>query len=223
MWKAVRPDRVDFLARAKETIVSEVQVRQRGSSVHSFLRQDRKEKLVFERLRAAIDAALAAAKPAPDLRDLVSELRQAVIELRAAVAKLRDDLVLTERRLEAERRSRNDAERRGRLAGEIGDQETVDVARQFTARHAERIGMLEQKVLAQRTELALVERELEEMTDRLKAAERDRPSVRQPAARHRGAPDGEPGDEVLQRDLDRQGREAAAEAQLRELKRKMGK
>jgi hypothetical protein len=223
MRKAVRPDRVDFLARAKEAILPEVQVRKRGSGIYSLLRQDGKEKLVFERLRAAIDAALAAATPAQDLRDLASQMRQAVIELKAAVAKLGDDLGLTERRLEAERRSRNDAERRGRLAQEIADQETVEVARQFTARHAERIGILEQKLSAQRAELALVERELIEMTDRLRSAERDRPSVRQSAQGRSGGPAAEPGEEVLQGELDRQGREATAEAQLRELKKKMGK
>ena len=80
---------------------------------------------MFERLRAAIDAALAAATPPQDLRDLTGQMRKAVIELKAAVGKMREDLALTERRIEIERRSQGDAERRGRLAEGINDHEPV--------------------------------------------------------------------------------------------------
>jgi hypothetical protein len=183
--------------------------------------------VVFERLRAAIDAALAAATPSQDLRDLSGQMRQAVIELKSAAGKMREDLATAERNLEVERRSREDATRRGRLAQGIGDRETVEVAERFAAKHAERVQMLEQKVAAQRSELALAERELAEMTERLRTVERERPSAarawRDVEAAGGTRPETDLADELLKGNMDRASREAAAEAQLRELKKKMGK
>src|ERR1051326_595861 len=136
--QAVCPDRVDLRARPDEGVLPQVQIPERHAGVYAVLREDRKEKLVFERLRAALDAALAAATPGQDLRDLAGQMRGAVVELKAAVGKMREGLALTERQLEVERRHRDDAERRGKLAEGIRDQETVEVARQFVAKHAER-------------------------------------------------------------------------------------
>jgi hypothetical protein len=182
---------------------------------------------VFERLRAAIDAALAAATPVQDLRDLTGQMRQAVIEIKSAVGKMREDLPATERQLEAERRNRDDAVRRGQLARGIGDQETVEVAERFAAKHTERVQMLEQKLAAQRSELGLAERELSEMTERLKTVERERPSAgrawREIESAGGARPETDLADELLKGTMDRSAREAAAEAQLRELKKKMGK
>jgi hypothetical protein len=172
---------------------------------------------VFERLRAAINAALDAATPPANLRDLSAQMRRAVIELRAAVGRMRDDLAATASQLESERRARDDAARRGQLAAGINDHETVSVAGKFAARHTERIGVLEQKQAAQQSELALAERELEEMTGQLHALERQR------AAGSGPRPVVDPTDDVLQSKMDRAAREATAEEQLRELKRKMGK
>ncbi len=158
-------------------------------------------------------------------------MRQAVVEMKSAVSKMRDDLAATERVLEAERRNRDDAERRGRLASGIGDRETTEVAERFTAKHAERVAVLEQKLDAQRAELRLAERELEEMTERFRAAEREGPvSGSKAGAAWRDIEnaggtraDTDLADELLKGNMDRTAREAAAEAQLRELKKKMGK
>ena len=182
---------------------------------------------MFERLRAALDAALAAATPGQDLRDLAGRMRNAVVELKAAVGKMRDDLANTERQLEVERRHRDDAKRRGKLAEGIWDQETVTVARQFVTKHTERITVQEQKLSAQRSELELAERELGEMTERLRSVDRDRPANAKAWRDIETAGGTRPGtdmaDELLKNSMDRQAREAAAEAQLRELKKKMGK
>src|SRR2546423_4283933 len=146
MRQAVRPDRVYLFTRSEEGVLSQVQIHQCRAGLHVVLRQDGEEELVFERLRAALDAALAAATPGQDLRDLAGQMRNAVVELKAAVGKMREDLAHTERQLEVERRHRNDAERRGNLAEGIRDQETVTVARQFVTRHSERITVQEQKL-----------------------------------------------------------------------------
>jgi hypothetical protein len=152
-------------------------------------------------------------------------MRDAVVAARADLTRLREQLGALERELEGERRQQADAERRGRLAGEIGDQETVAVAQRFAVKHAERVAVLERKLAVQRDELAIMERELQEMTEQLRSAEGDR-TVREAADRveaaRAGMPPSDVEDELVKSRLDRAAREAAAEQQLKELKKKMG-
>jgi len=183
---------------------------------------------VFERLRAAINAALEAATPPPNLRDLAGQMRQAVVEMRAAVAKMRQDRAATERQLAAERQQQEDAERRGKLAADIGDRETVVVAQKFGAKHAERVAVLDSKLNAQRAELALAERELEDMTTQMKTLAGSTGGSAAGAWRDLEAaggvrPETDLADELLKAQVDRAARERAAEQQLKELKKKMGK
>ncbi|MGH7613209.1 MAG: hypothetical protein ACREMW_04070, partial [Gemmatimonadales bacterium] len=86
---------------------------------------------MFERLRDALRAALEAATPPGDLRDLARQMREAVVDAKVAVQEMREALARTEVELGAERQRLADAERRGRLAAEIQDQETVQVAERF--------------------------------------------------------------------------------------------
>lgn len=149
-----------------------------------------------------------------------------MVAARAALARMREQIGATERELEAERRQLMDAERRGRLAGEIGDQETVAVAQHFAGKHASRVGVLERKLDAQRDELALAEHELADMTEQLKAAERHRGASQaagRVAAAQAGIGPADAEDELVKSRLDRAAREAAAEQQLEALKRKLGK
>ena len=163
--------------------------------------------------RAALDAA-----STPDLRSLARQMREAVVDAKVAVAEVQEAVVRTERELTLERQRLADAERRGRLAGEIQDGETVAVADRFAAKHRERLGVLERKLVNQKEEMALAQRELDDMQAQLKTAERDRPAMEARA---------EPGldleDELLKSDMDRASREAAAARQLEELKKKMRK
>ena len=153
-------------------------------------------------------------------------MREAVVDAKVAVAEIQEAITRTERELALERQRLADAERRGRLAGEIQDQETVAVAERFAAKHRERLGVLERKLVAQREELALAQRELDEMQAQLKSAERERPMMEaRRSAQEAG--DGAAGvdlqDELLKSDMDRAAREAAAARQLEELKKKMRK
>jgi uncharacterized coiled-coil protein SlyX len=175
---------------------------------------------VFERLRAAVNAALDAATPPPDWRDLRNELHRAAVDGRAALLQLRDALAKAERELASERRQLEDAQRRGTLAAEVGDAETVAVAERFVARHGERVAMLEQKVAAQQTELTLTQRDVDEVVQRLKDLEL-RAGVSAEGSRVQPPPDVD--DSELGATLDRAGREAEAEARLRELKNRMGR
>jgi len=188
---------------------------------------------VFERLRDALRAALDAATPPGDLRDLARQMREAVVEAKLAVGETRDALVRAESALTQERQRLSDAERRGRLASEIQDRETVDVAQRFAAKHRERVEVLERKRVALQAELALYERELGDMQGQLARAERDRPLTEAERSAERAwrdlqaaggpRPGVDPEDALLKSQLDRAAREAAADRQLRELKKKMKK
>ena len=181
---------------------------------------------MFERLRAAIDAALDAATSPPDKRDVVSGMRDAVIEAHATVTGLREGLARTERELVVEQRSHRDAERRGRLAAGIEDQETVDIAEQYVVKHKERVAVLEKKLDAQRGEIALMERELAEMKAQMKkvAGSSSVDSAWREIESAGGArPETDVKDELLKGKFDRAAREAAADAHLEALKKKMGR
>ena len=188
---------------------------------------------MFERLRDAVRAALDAATPPGDLRDLARQMREAVVEAKVAVQEIQAALARTEIELKVEGQRLADAERRGRLAAEIQDQETVQIAERFAARHRERAGVLERKRAAQREELALAERDLGDMQTQLKAAERDRPAAtgtrsteqawRDLQAAGGARPDVDLQGELLKADMDRAAREQAADEQLDLLKKKLGK
>ena len=143
-------------------------------------------------------------------------MREAVVDAKVAVAEVQEAVARTEREVGLERQRLADAERRGRLAAEIQDQETVAVAARFATKHRERVAVLERKLVAQREELALALRELDEMHTQLKSADRERPAM---------APREELDlqDDLLEADMDRAAREAAAARQLDELKKKMRK
>lgn len=154
-------------------------------------------------------------------------MREAVVDAKVAVAEVQEAITRTEGEIAAERQRLADAERRGRLAREIQDQETVTVAERFAAKHRERVGVLERKLAAQREELALAQRELEDMQAQLKAAATAQPSTDQAWRNIQEAGGAREGtdlrDELLKSDMDRAAREAAAARQLEELKKKMRK
>ncbi len=175
---------------------------------------------MFESFRARLDHLFAEQGARPDARAYAAGLRDAVIEARAAVGVMRDALAASDRELAAEQRQLEDAERRGRLAAGIPDAETVAVAERFAARHRERVGVLGRKLGVQRDELAMAERELAEMTAQLRGAQQGRV----PGAAPRAAPDdGDLETERMAARADRALHDAAVEAQLAHLKKKLRK
>jgi hypothetical protein len=111
----------------------------------------------------------------------------------------------------------------------VPDAETVAVAERFAARHRERILVLERKVVVQRDELELAEREVQEMTVQWRAVSTSSgASAASIDAAWRdleaaGATRPPSDSDRLAADQDRKKREEAVEAQLAYLKRKMGK
>ncbi|MFQ5702578.1 MAG: hypothetical protein ACE5HT_00995 [Gemmatimonadales bacterium] len=180
---------------------------------------------MFERLRAAINAALDAATVSHDPREAASKMREAVIEARAGIELMRRGVLEVETELSSQRSQLADAERRGRLADGIDDVETVAVANRFVEKHRARIGVLEQKLEAQRAELALAERELEEMKSDLKRVGSSQAEAAWREIENAGGtrPATDVDGDLLRSRLDRAAREAHAEAQLEALKKKMGK
>jgi hypothetical protein len=153
-------------------------------------------------------------------------MREAVVAARAALSRMQEQLRVAEQELAGERQQLADAERRGKLAAEIGDQETVAVAERFAAKHAERVAVLERKVAVQRDETVMVERELADMTEQLKTAQSGRvgrDATDHAASARAGMAGLDQEDELMKSRLDRAAREAAAEEQLQALKKKMGK
>jgi len=186
---------------------------------------------VFEGLRARIEQFLAQHTAPGDPRASAAQLHQAVIEAKVAVSQMKDALIATERELVMERKQLEDAERRGRLAAAIPDPETVTLAERYALKHHERLQMLERKVVVQRDELMLAEREVSEMTGQLRSARQgvgnadasSSAAWRELESAGGARPGTDVNDELLRSNLDRAAHEAAADAQLEHLKRKMGK
>jgi hypothetical protein len=182
---------------------------------------------MFESLKARLDRLLRDHSRS-DPRAQAARLREAILEGKVGVSTMRGALASTEKELAGERRQLADAERRGKLAAEVSDAETVALAERFAVRHRERVAVLERKLVVQRDELVLAEREVAEMLSEYRTARPGAPFQSIDAAwRDIEAAGGERpgsglGDDALRAESDRKLREAV-EAQLAFLKKKMGK
>jgi hypothetical protein len=137
----------------------------------------------------------------------------------------------TRQRLEAERRELETMRRRKGYAAGINDTETLALAEKYEAHHAERVAVLERKLDAQEAELAIVERDVGEMTAELKQAMLGVPGAPSIDDAARAEVDAALDDsssiaselDAMGRARARSAREADAEQRLAELKRRMGK
>ncbi len=173
----------------------------------------------LDELRARLDRLLASQGLSTDRRAEASGLHAALVEFKVVVGQHRDTLAKAERELQVERQQETDAERRGRLAADIGDTETARIASEYTARHRERVSLLERKVAVVRDELAYAEREYDALAARYQAA-------RQGTAGAGPAPEADLSDrefDGLKARADREASEQAVKAQLEMLKKKLGK
>jgi len=167
----------------------------------------------LDELRARLENLLAS-------RSQASGLHAALVEFKVALGQSRDALVAAERELASEREQLASAERRARLATEIGDTETVGVAEEFAGRHRERSELLDRKVGVIRDELAWLEREYAALGTRYQAA-RHGIGLPPDATPPEPAVDGE--FDAMKARADREAAERAVAAQLEHLKKKMGK
>lgn len=176
------------------------------------------------------------ARLAPEERSRVAgSMRQAMVHARMALDDVRKAIAETETRISAERTELETTQRRGALANGIGDSETAAIAERFAAQHAERVRVLEMKLLAQQQELTLGERELDEMRSQLRLAMSGVAASPDAQAREieneldamlAGEPNTSDGLEDLGESAPRRTRaerEADAEERLAALKRRMGR
>lgn len=188
---------------------------------------------MFNRLRDALERALAAATPPPDLGEIAAQMREAVIEQKAGVRQMQEALARDESLLAVLQDELATAERRRGQADAIGDAETVTVADKYIAKHRERVVVIERKVVVQREELGLAERDLTEMTAQLAEAAKRRggdeaarganDAWNSLGAAGMDRPEVDTEGDLLKSRIERQAREAAADARLEELKKKMGR
>jgi len=173
----------------------------------------------LDELRARLDSLLASQGLSNDRRAEASGLHAALVEFKVVIGTHREALVKAERELAEERRQEADADRRGRLAADIGDAETVRIATEYTARHRERVLLLTRKVEVVKDELAYAEREYEVLAGRYQAARQGVGSTGAPSAT-------DPADrelEAMKAKADREASQQAVQAQLEMLKKKLGK
>jgi hypothetical protein len=183
---------------------------------------------MFDELRRAFRELVHGNVPPEARREFLHMMKESLVHARLSLDELRTALEETRQRLRSERGELETVLRRKGLAQGIGDSETVTIAERFEAQHTRRLEVLEKKEAAQASELALVEREVEEMTEQFRAAGGGSPGPREGTAF-----DTEESDDArreLERELDTIGRaqrkaavEAEAEARLADLKRRMGK
>lgn len=166
-----------------------------------------------DEFKARLDQLFAAGASRREARGL----HDALLDLKVGLKDLRDAFAKTQRELAAEEEQLATAARRGELAEGIQDAETAVIAREFSEKHRQRVDLLERKVAVQRDEVALAEREYEGMSERYR-------SSKQGAGEGGTVPQSSVDDaDLLKTRLDRQGIEAAAQAQLELLKKRMGK
>ena len=180
---------------------------------------------MFDGLKARLDRLLRE-HTSSDPRGYAAGLREALLEAKVGLTAMREALQASQRELEAERKLLEDAERRGRLAADVPDAETVALAQVYAERHRARIEVLTRKIAVQGDELALAQREIEEMSSQYRAAVGGRTSSSVDAAWRdlESAGGARPSSEDrLQQEVDQHRLQQTIEAQLAYLKKKMGR
>jgi hypothetical protein len=188
---------------------------------------------MFEHFRESLRDLMDRSTPPEERRAGLAQMKQTLVQARMGLDDLRAGITQTRQRLASEQRELETVRRRKGLAAGINDTETVALAEKYEALHAERTGVLERKLSAQEAELALVEREVAEMTSAMKGALSGATTgtplqgADAAAAELDAMLDGSAGvaEEIdaLGRASHRSARDAEADRLLAELKRKMGK
>ena len=157
----------------------------------------------------------------PSSRRQLAEMKQTLALARVARDDVRAAYAIAVQKLEAARTELSTILRRGDLARQIDDQETVAVAERFAESQRNTIAIFERKVAVQHEELQLTERTVTEMESELRSVTGIGPA---PSDGEPRADDGAPSaDAADYRPLDDAARAQSADARLAELKRRMGR
>lgn len=157
----------------------------------------------------------------PSSRRQLAEMKQTLVLARVARDEVRAAYATSMQRLELARTELATIVRRGDLARQIDDQETVAVAGRFAESQRATLDVLERKVAVQYEELSMAERTVTEMEAELKAVTGRGPAPDvTPDPSLDGAAAVDPSDF---RGLDDAARAQTADERLAELKRRMGR
>ena len=185
---------------------------------------------MFEHFRQSLRDLMDRSTPPEERRAGLAQMKQTLVQARMGLDDLRKGIEQTRQRIASEQRELDTVRRRKGLAAGINDQETVSLAEKYESLHAERTEVLTRKLAAQESELALVEREVGEMTSALKGALSGATTTplegvdtsELDSMLDRGVGVAEEID-AMGRASSRSAREAEADRLLAELKRRMGK
>lgn len=196
---------------------------------------------MFESIREALRDLWHGSRTPEERRAVVGQMRETLVRARMGLEDLQIGVSQTRVKLAEERRELETVRRRREMASRIGDTETVAVAERFERQHAERVEILERKLAVQEAEVAVVEREVTEMTTEFKAAHAGvdpsrvaGPTAAQSDAAREAAAQAEVDEalgggvdeaelDALRRREAREMRDAQAEELLEALKRRMGR
>ncbi|HEX9485238.1 MAG TPA: hypothetical protein VF929_11685 [Gemmatimonadaceae bacterium] len=188
---------------------------------------------MFESFRKSLEDLMDRATPPEERRAGLARMKDTLVHARMGLDDLREGVTQTRQRLAVEERELQTMRRRRDAAQAISDAETVALSEKYEGIHTERADILRRKLDAQEAELALLEKDVTEMTEQLKQAVAGvggpgRPSIDDAARAEADAVLDDRGglaDELdsLARAGRRSAREAEAERQLAELKKRMGK
>src|SRR5215216_2942313 len=125
--------------------------------------------MAFDGFRRSFDELLRNATRPEDRRIVASRMRETLVQAKMSLRDLNEGIEKSRKRLTEEERELKTVQRRKQLAEGIKDHETVEIAKKYEHMHSERVAILRQKVGAQEAELALAERDVNEMSAELKA------------------------------------------------------
>jgi phage shock protein A len=131
---------------------------------------------MFKKFKAAIESALDALEgrsgdtTREDVERLLDGMRDELIETKAQIPVLEEQVRKLRVAHENETRKADDCHRRAVQAKKIGDDETVEVALKFEARHRVAVDVWVQKIEAAEAELAMQRQTVAEQTEQLKEA-----------------------------------------------------
>ena len=108
---------------------------------------------------------------------LLVGMRDEVADAKVRIRELEDQITRAKAEAEKEKAHAATALRRGKMAGEIGDAETAELAAQYVLKHEERHAVLEQKLEALTQELAHRTKEVDDMMVKFKEAKAKRDSL----------------------------------------------
>ena len=156
-------------------------------------------------------------------RRQLAEMKQTLAMARVARDDVRKACAASRQKLEAARAELATILRRGELARQIDDTETVAVAERFAETQRSTVALLERKVSVQDDELALAEQTVAQMEAELRGVTGIGPTPSAGAGAAADAPDSDRPDAADYRPLDDAARAQSAEERLAELKRRMGR